>query len=272
MHILKKIFDFYIRSSIHVAFSVLALVLMTNHMYNLRFDFAMAGLAFFGTVFAYNFIKYADLFYKNHNIGKDLKNIVSISIVALLSSVCCFLCLNFDTQIAALLFLGLTFLYAVPVFSSKRNFRNFSGIKIYIVALCWAGVTTLLPLVDADMPITLPVFFKFLQRFILIIILILIFEIIDLRYDAAILRTVPQKIGVRRTKFLGIALLFVFYFFEFFQIPVGSDQLLVNFVLVVITALFTIFAHPMRSPYYTSFWVESIPVFWLLLEIMFVNR
>jgi len=44
-----------------------------------------------------------------------------------------------------------------------------------------------------------------------------------------------------------------------------------NFVIAIIIALFLFFANQKRSKYYTSFWVESIPVFWLLL-ILFFDR
>ena len=49
MQILKRLFDFYIHASIHVAFAVLALLLMTNHMFKQSFDLPMAGFAFLVT-------------------------------------------------------------------------------------------------------------------------------------------------------------------------------------------------------------------------------
>ena len=267
MAFLKKLFDFYVNASIHVSFSVLALVLMTNHMFSLPFNIATAGFAFFGTLVAYNFIKYADLLQKKQLMSKYLRNVSILSIAAAVLCAYFFFQLSLKTQIASAIFFGLTFLYAVPVFSKDRNFRNFTGIKIYIVALCWAGVTILLPLMDAEVGLTTAILLKFVQRFILVIILILIFEIIDLRSDAAELQTVPQKIGVGRTKFLGLGLLVLFYLLEFFQHSFVSQQLVINFILIVVTALFTIFANPNRSKYYTSFWVEIIPIFWLILEV-----
>ncbi len=267
MVFLKKLFDFYINASIHVSFSVLALMLMTDHMFSLPFNSATTGFAFFGTLVAYNFIKYADMLLKMQSTSKYLRNILTLSIGSAILCGYFFLQLALKTQITAVIFFGLTFLYAVPVFSKDRNFRNFTGIKIYIVALCWAGVTILLPLIDAEVILTLSVLLKFVQRFILVIILILIFEIIDLRNDAAELQTVPQKIGVSRTKILGLGLLVLFYVLEFFQHSFVSEQLVINFILIVVTALFTIFANANRSKYYTSFWVEVIPVFWLILEV-----
>jgi hypothetical protein len=107
------------------------------------------------------------------------------------------------------------------------------------------------------------VFLKFGQRFLLIIILILIFEIIDLKNDDPHLQTVPQKIGVKNTKLLNIFLLVPFYFLEFFKSVVDKNQLIVNLFLILIVGIFTLAANPERSKYYTLFWVESVPIFWL---------
>lgn len=269
MWVLKRLFDFYISGSIHVAVAVLSLVLMTNHMFAIPFDFNIAGFAFFGTIFGYNFIKYEYLFRNRKPIRELVEAIAIFSGIALLASVYFFITLERNTQITSAVFFGLTFLYTVPIFSNTRNFRNLSGIKIYIVALCWAGVTVLLPLVNAGFSMNSDVFLKLGQRFLLVISLILIFEIIDLKKDDPSLMTVPQKIGVKRTKILGLALLVPLYFMEFFKSSVDPTQLLINLALVLATALFTIFATPERSKYYTAFWVESIPVFWFGLVLIF---
>lgn len=238
-------------------------------MFQNPFDYAMAGFAFFGTIFGYNFVKYESLFRLKKPARKQLHAILGISLLSLLASGSCFLALHRNTQITAIIFFGLTFLYTVPVFSNTKNIRNWSGVKIYMVAFCWAGVTTLLPLIEAGTTIISDVILKFGQRFLLVIILILIFEIIDLKNDDPTLMTVPQKIGVRKTKMLGLFLLLPFYVLEFLKSTVDVTQLWINIVLVIVTALFTVFATPERSKYYTSFWVESIPVFWLLLVWLF---
>ena len=267
MQLLKTIFNFYIHASIHVSMSVLAMVLMTNHMFMKPFDLSMAGFAFFGTLFGYNFIKYEVYFREKSPIRKQLTGIVILSLGALLASAYFFFYLEFKTQVTAVVFFGLTFLYTVPVFSTKKNMRNWSGIKIYIVAFCWAGVTTLLPMMNFGIETYQDVFIKFCQRFLLVIVLILIFEIIDSKDDDPTLFTVPQKIGIAKTKWLGFLLLIPFYFLEFFKIEVDSIQLIVNVILVVVTAGFLFFANENRSRYYTSFWVESIPIFWLGLIV-----
>jgi hypothetical protein len=263
MHAIRRLFDFYINGSIHVAIAVLSLVLMTNHMFQNSFDLPMASFAFFGTIFGYNFIKYEDFFRNKKPLRFELKAIAIVSVISLLASVFFFFCLGNVTQITAIIFFGLTFLYTVPVFSKKKNIRNWSGVKIYIVAICWSGVTTLLPLMNAGTEVFSDVILKCCQRFLLVISLILIFEIIDLKTDDPALKTVPQRIGVAKTKILGILILIPLYFLEFLKSTIDINQLFVNAILVITTALFMLFANENRSKYYTSFWVESIPIFWL---------
>jgi len=262
MKVAKQLFYIYLHGSLHVALAVLALVLMTNHMFSNPFNAPMAGFAFFGTVSGYNFIKYEALFRNRKPVGILTKVIAGLSALAFIAAAWCFFLLERITQLTALGFFGLTVLYAVP-FTRRGNLRNLGGVKIYIVAFCWAGITLLLPLVEAGLPLIADVFLKFGQRFLLVIILILIFEIIDLKNDDPDLQTVPQKIGVKNTKRLNLFLLLPFYFLEFFKSTVDYNQLIVNVFLVLMVGLFTVFANPGRPKYYTLFWVESVPVFWL---------
>ena len=263
MTLLKRLFNLYIYGSMHVAMSVLALVLMTNHMFNIPFNWAVAVFAYCGTMFSYNFMKYDGLFRVKKTASNRVKLIVALSTVALIAAGISFFYLERISQITSVLFFGLTALYTVPFFPHTKSLRNWSGIKIYIVALCWAGITTLLPLVNAGYDLTADVYIKFSQRFLLVLILILIFEVIDLKEDDPHLKTIPQQVGVWNTKWLNLFLLVPFYFLEFFKSHTDHSQLMVNIILVFVTGMFTIFATPERSKHYTLFWVEAIPIFWL---------
>lgn len=267
MKLLKQAFDIYIYGSVHVAASVLSLVLMTNHMFGLEFNLPMAVFAFCGALFGYNFTKYESLYRLKKPRGEKMGAILVLSLISLAASGISFFYLQWKAQLTAFIFLGLTVLYTVP-FPNYKNLRNWSGIKIYIVALCWAGVTLLMPLQHAGVEPYLDVYLKFVQRFLLVIILILIFEIIDLNEDDPHLKTLPQVFGIRNTKIFNLALLAVFYALEFFKTTVDFKQLVVNIVLAVAVTLFTVYAHPGRHKLYTLFWVESIPVFWLLMVVL----
>ena len=95
------------------------------------------------------------------------------------------------------------------------------------------------------------------------------FEIIDLKTDDPHLKTVPQQIGVKNTKFLGFGLLMIYLGLHFFNSNSNIQflELLLNFIIAIIVAIFLYFANENRSKYFTSFWVESIPIFWWLCYI-----
>ena len=278
MRILRKVFDFYIDGSIHVGLSCFALVKMTQYMFHIKGDFWIGYFVFFGCILGYNFVKYEGLArVKKNKMGGKLKSILILSFLSLLPVGFCFFQLQRITRIVSVVVFILTLLYTLPFFPNRRNARNWAGVKIYIVALCWVGVTVILPVLNSEISITSHFYLKCTQRFILIFVLILIFEIIDLAKDDPHLKTVPQQIGVKRTKILGYVLLMVFCILEFFNSNINRNfnfhflplQLFLIFLVATIMALFLFFVNETRSKYYTSFWVESVPIIWWLMLVFF---
>ena len=269
MHYLKKLLDFYINSSIHVALSVYALVRMTSYLFDIAKIDASALFAFFGTIVGYNFVKYDALArIQKLQMRSELKGIAVLSFLSFLATCYYFFQLEETTKIIAFVFLILTMLYTLPFFPNRKNARNWAGVKIYIVALCWVGVTLFLPIINAGITLTLYVFVIAVQRFILIFVLILIFEIIDLQVDDPNLKTVPQQIGVEKTKIVGGLLLLLFILLCFFQIDFSFPSLFVRLGVAFTIFLFLLFAHEKQSKYYSTFWVESIPIlWWVLLQV-----
>lgn len=270
MVIFKKILDFYINSSLHVAFSAFALVSMTQYFFGVQGDLSVAWFAFFGTVVGYNFVKYDAIARLNKTeIKKELKAIVFLSFISFLSCFYFFLQLSWETKLSAFAFFGLTLLYTLPFFPNKQNARNWKGIKIYIVSLTWVGVTVVLPLQEASVAFSFDVILMAIQRFLLVFSLVLVFEIVDVKFDDPHLQTVPQRIGVKLTKKLGYILLFMLLLLEFFYYDNHHFLPLLFKLLVCITiAVFIYFANENRSRYYASFWVESIPILWWLVLVV----
>lgn len=276
MQFSKRFIDFYINSSIHVAFSVYSLVRMSQFMFKISEDKPTLYFAFFGTIVGYNFVKYYALARTQKlQMRRELMGIVFISLISLIVSGYYFFQLKQTTKIVGLMVFVLTLLYTLPFFPNRRNARNWAGIKIYIIALCWVGVTLVLPIINAEIAVTSYFYLKCIQRFLLVFVLILIFEIIDLQNDDSNLKTIPQQIGVKKTKILGLILLLLFCVFEFFNGESNNNvnfqfyQLLLNLVFAIIIGLFLAFANPFRSKYYTSFWVESVPIIWWILILVF---
>lgn len=265
---LKRLVYLYLNGSVHVAVAVFALVQMTFYFSKIPFDSVVSLLAFSGTLFSYNFIKYADVVYRNPNrLSNDMKWVIGISVIAMVTGVICFFMLEPITQLVTIGFLLLSVLYAVPINPKIPNLRNWAGVKIYIVSLCWAGVSLILPIVNAGVDLTFDIGIKFIQRFLLVLILILIFEIVDLQFDDKRLKTVPQTLGVDKTKKMILLLLIPFYVLEFFKVGFESIQAWNNLVIVALVWYFTREASPRKSKFFTLFWVESVPIVWWLLII-----
>ncbi|QSB27863.1 hypothetical protein [Flavobacterium sp. CLA17] len=266
MKLPKQVLDFYLNSSIHVALSCYALVRITFHVFHIQYDEVMALFVFFGTIVGYNFVKYDALVrVKKKTIGNQLKIIALLSLISLILVGYYFFHLKRITQIVSVAIFAITALYTLPFFPNRRNARNWAGVKIYIVALCWVGATLVLPYINAEVPFTGNFFIKCIQRFVLVFVLILVFEILDLANDDPHLKTVPQTIGVKRTKILGFSLLIPFWILGILTFT--FHDLIINLIMVVTLMLFILFANPNRSKYYTSFWVESVPIFWWLMIV-----
>ncbi len=269
MHLLKKIFRFIVNASLIVGLSAFSLVRLTQLWLGIKNEMEVALFAFFGTVAGYNFVKYDALArLQKSRMRKELKVIAMLSFICLCMAGLLFFRLQFKAQVAAVVFSGLTVLYALPFFPNRQNARNWAGVKIYMVSLCWMGVTAVVPMLNAGTQLGMYFILICIRRFLLVFSLVLIFEIMDIRNDDPLLQTVPQKIGVRRTKMLGHFLLALLLILSFFNSDQDKITLAINSVVVIIIGLFLYFANDYRSKYYTLFWAEMIPVFWYALFLL----
>ena len=272
MKILKLLFDFYINASIHVAFSVYALVCITEIYFDLPDNINLNYFLFFGTITGYNFVKYAGVAKLHHrSLTNDLKIIQIFSFFAFIA-LCYY---SYQISIHTLYFTApfclLTILYAVPFLSGfEKNLRQISYLKIIVVALVWAAFTVFIPLVDAGKEITLSIVLLLLQRFLIVVVLILPFDIRDVKYDSISLQTIPKKIGVEKTKKLGLILLVFSLVLEY--LSTSSNTVKTPFMLFFfLIILFLMRAKINQSKYYSSFWVESLPIIWWLFLLGFDN-
>ena len=272
MNFLKKIFDFYINSSIHVALAVYALLRITEIYYPYPYKIEFIGFIFFGTITGYNFIKYAGL-QKWH-----FKKLASqTKLISIFSWICFIFTLYFARQLDyrtlsyAAIPAVLTLMYAVPFLSGfERNLRSVAHLKILVVAVCWVMATIVLNFIDIGYAITVSEIGLSAQRFLLVIVWMLPFEIRDLQYDKISLQTVPQKIGVPNTKRLGLVLLMIALVLEFLFSP-GEMHRNVFMIVFFVTLVFLMRAKVNQSRYYSSFWVESIPIIWWILLFGYDN-
>ncbi|MEO8773520.1 MAG: hypothetical protein ABI263_04100 [Gelidibacter sp.] len=273
---LKSVFDFYINSSIHVAIAVFSMTYVSLLEFNLPTDWSLLFFVFFSTITGYNFVKYFGIAKFHHrSLAGWLRVIQVFSFVCFLLMIWFAFQLQLETLVYIVVFGMVTFLYAIPFLPKRffmdqqKNLRNIGGLKVYVIGLVWGGVTVLLPILDTNEPFDMDVWLTAIQRFILVMILMLPFEIRDLQYDSLKLATIPQKIGTKNTKIMGVVLGIVFLLLEFLKAELTQKIILLTFAVTFVTLLFVVFANKKRSSYYSSFWVESVPIGWLILHLVF---
>jgi len=275
MKIAKQLLDFYINSSIHVALSVYALSWITLLIFDLPYDENILYFNFYATITGYNFVKYFGIAKWHHrSLARWLKVIQVFSFFSFMLML--FYAFKLETKVLFILAgLGVvTFLYAIPFLpkrmylDAQQNLRQISGLKVHIIAAVWAFTTVVLPLLNNHQELTAKVWITVLQNFVFVLALMIPFEIRDLKFDSIKLATIPQQIGVKKTKILGVLLLLIFLGLNVFKEEIITHFLYKEVIMTFILMLFILFSSKNRNKYYTSFWVEALPIFWLMLMLL----
>lgn len=269
MRLFKTIFDFYLDASVHVALAVISLVVVTTLLLNVPIDFSLIGFVFCSTMVCYNFVKYgveAEKYLIVSNVYH--KNIQVFSFFGFALAI--YFLMNLSREIwFAVIGLGLiSTLYAIPFLPNAKNLRSLGGFKIYIVAIVWVGFTALLPVLESETPITWDLWVLFSQRFVLVLILILPFEIRDLQWDDKRLKTLPQLIGIQKTRMTGFVLIAVFFLLTFLKDDLLLSELTARFFVSIALTVVFLLKSKMQDKYFASFWVEGIPIFWASLFLL----
>lgn len=268
MQFFKRLFQFYIFGNIHVAIATFCLVKITLLQYEI-IENKTAMFVFFSTLVSYNLIRFlrisdianwfSDWLRRNRKLLYLLTIISAVSVGYLIFQ------LKFNALLWLSPFVVFTFFYGVSLPIKNKPLRKFAGMKSFLIAISYAGITVLFPLVQNDVEINIQVWIVFMQRFLFISMIIIPFDIRDLHVDSKSLKTLPQLFGVKMTKILGFIFGLIFVLLEFLKSSFVMNQLIIVLIVTVISSLFLIYSKENQSKYYSSFWVESLPIFWFLL-------
>ena len=263
------VFDCYIKYNFHVGLTVWALAHITALDFGLNLHFTQQLIFFMAPFLGYNFIK-SHLFYLKATYVKSVRINLLLGFfllsILILGWFVFFLPISSQWLFFFTVLLGL--LYCLPLPGSKINFRGLKGLKIHLVALSWVLMTVFLPLTLEGKSLREFSLIYGIQRYIFVIAATLPFEIRDLKLDHPNLYTWPQRWGVKKTKILGLILLIFFLFLE--ALFTFSSRFEVTAIIAFILMFFILLSKKEQPEYFSSFWVEGIPILWLLLKkIMF---
>lgn len=267
MPILKRLFSFYIFSNIHVSIAVFCLTKISLFTYGVS-DNTIPYFTMLSTLVSYNFIRYYQKDELNklvsNFIKKNEKGLIVLSMIGLVLLVKLVFKLKFNDFLILIPFVLATAFYIIPFSKSRMNLRSVSSLKLFLISFSWAGTTVLLPLIHHEINFSFNSWLLFIQRFLLVIALTIPFDLRDVNYDKPEIKTLPQSIGIGKSKILGTFALVLFFILEIFR-EADRNDLLITLIISILSFLFLIFAKSDQKKYYSSFWVESIPIFWYLI-------
>lgn len=280
MQLIKSLFKFYVFANIHVAVAGFCLTQITIEKLNLKSPIASYFVAF-SIVISYNFIRYyeiktnrilwfRDWFYSNK------RSILVVTIIAAILLLNVIFLTNFNQKSLQIVipFAIITFFYVIPLIKIGQNvftFRNFPSIKILSIAVAWAGITVIFPAAENNMPFSSTLFLMFMQQILFVTTWTIPFDIRDVNTDESALKTLPQILGIFKTKVLATMLLVAVLIIEIFVNGLKSDYLKVLIIISVLLLISVWLTSEKRNRMYTAFWVESIPIIWLALIIGLIN-
>lgn len=274
MDLLKRWFAFYVYGNIHVAVAAYSLTKITFLQFDIN-DQPLANFVFFSTILSYNLIRLKQIDWINSMMASwfrsNNKGLIILNFTAMTG--CIYYALNFRlTEILVLVpFVAATVFYVFPFKKGVTGLRNIPALKLFLISATWTGVTMVFPLFAAGIQQTELVYFHVLQRFLFVFAITIPFDIRDAQFDLEELSTLPQALGVNTSKLIAIAALIVYLMLDVILYSKQSDYFRIDLFMMAITMIMIGFSGMKRQRYYTAFWIESLPVLWYLLYLLFVD-
>ena len=263
----KLLFDYYIHSSLHVSFCVICYIILINLINQIHVNWEDIVFVFFTTFFSYNFIKFNEILISiNKPVSPLLKFFFLKALISLVISLYLFFNLSSLKQIFVVIISIITFLYTIPLISNF-TLRDNPILKILTVAFCWTTLIVLFPFFGVLDFVNI-VYYSFLI-FCLVTAQMIPFEIRDMLNDKDLVKTIIHNYGIKYSKNIGYSVLIIALLFTMITGYLSENIVFKNSILIIIliTAILVNFSREKQNKYYSSFIVESVPIYWLIVEI-----
>jgi len=221
MKYLQPIIDLVLYGNFWIAACAIAMTVQTQYLFSGSISWTpFVGLVGFSTLMIYAIHRYIGLKKVRiftdtgrYSIIEKFKNhILFYAAIGGIGAAICFFYLSFKMQVALVLPGLISLGYVIPILGGKKRLRDLNHLKIYLIAVVWAWITVILPILDAgklgiENTTTL---LLFLERMLFVFAITLPFDIRDLKVDGHTgVETIPSQIGIEKTKKLASIVLFI---------------------------------------------------------------
>lgn len=274
MSLIKRWFSFYVFANVHVGLAAWCLTKITIAAFEVEND-SLAYFVFFSTILSYNFIRVIRLDSINSMIGNwirsNKRSLIMLNSLCLMSII--YLLFFFSTLEFLFLvpFFLLSLFYVIPLTAKIKGLRQIPGLKLIIISFTWAAVTVYFPLFSSNLLESDELRIVFMQRLLFIMAITIPFDIRDTHLDVPDLKTLPQLIGAGSSKAFAVFLIVVFQWLDYYRTTHLGISFAVTGIVSVFSILLILGARERQKRFYSSFWVESIPILWYGLLLISEN-
>lgn len=159
-----------------------------------------------------------------------------------------------------------SFLYPLSFkrpFSSFTSLRDVPGLKMFLIAITWSYVTALVPAALYS-AVGVDTVFECIMRTLLIVALVIPFDIRDVDYDDAQMKTIPQVLGAGQAQQLSMFFITLYQMWVLVRLFIFNDPYFYTIALIAgLEAGYWLvrYSHRRHGELYFSFWIEGVPIF-----------
>lgn len=216
--LIRKIIDLFLYSNVYIAVAAVALTAQTQLILFGKFELdTLSVLVFFATMFIYASHRLVGLFSvkkflkegRFHIINTYKNHIWIYTGIAVIGLIYAFFQVSFRVQLALVLPGLISLGYVIPFLGFKKSrklrLRDLNWIKIFLIAIVWAYVTVILPIIEIR-SVSWSDVLIFVERAVFIFMITLPFDIRDLKVDQYNnVKTIPAVYGISFTMKLVFA-------------------------------------------------------------------
>ena len=257
-----QFFSLYLKSNIHVSICLIFYSLTISLKNDLHLKSSYIFLMFLFVFGAYNFIKFNENRFTIIKMLPTKKLFFFYLVNFIFFSISLFYFFGIVEQIIFLFLSFITILYSVPVFG-KFSLRKNIIFKLFSVPISWATLIVFFPFSN-EMELSKLIYY-FIIIFMIIFVQMIPFEIRDYESDNKHFKNIIEIYGLNTIKKLGYCCLILVFLIS---LLVNKTQIDLDLIIVLITlGILTKKATKNQKFYYSSFIVESLPVFWFFLVL-----
>jgi 4-hydroxybenzoate polyprenyltransferase len=261
----KMIDQYFVKTNIWVAVCFTAMLAFFQlSLYEL--NFYVLGIVFFGTLAVYNFTRIKNLEKLKISFAGNSVQII-LTVLGLTGTLICVIFRGFELKtFLYLAVLGfMSFCYSLPF--SNLGLRGIPFLKLFLIAFVWAGSSIgLLLIVHHSL---IHYHFLFFAVFFFVVGITIPFDIRDKITDESELKTIPQTIGPKSSKWVSFSSLIISGLLFYFEFQILNFPVISWWFTLLISILFVFNSNSKRSDFYFSFWVESCSLLPLIFYGLF---